>query len=396
VTRLDEDRPAPAMRVAAIQRRHNLPAPLTRMIGRSEVVSIIASRLLQRRSVTIVGPGGIGKTTVALAAADKLSPSYKHGACFVDLASIVDPLLVPSALASVLGLEILSEDPTPALLAFLGDKHLMIVLDNCEHVVAAASALAEKVLWGAPGVHVLATSREPLRSEGEWVHRLSPLAIPTVSTTLTAAQAVAFPAIQLFVERAMASSDSFELHDADVSIVADVCRRLDGIPLAIELAAARIDLFGLQGLFAQLEDCLRLLTKGRRTALPRLRRSGPRWIGATGSSPKQSRSSSAGSRCSLEASTWHRPARSRWIATSARLTCSMASPIWPRNPSSQQTQWASRLFFGCSIRPAFTPLKGSRPTTRAPRHAGGMRRIAILFAKQRELEAPLLLRRTGW
>jgi hypothetical protein len=121
------------------------------MIGRSEIVGTPATRLPQQRFVTIVGPGGMGKTTVALTAADKLGPSYQHGACFVDLASMTDPPLVPSMLASVLGLEVLSDDPVPALLAFLGDKHLLIVLDNCEHVVVAAAALAEQLLRGAAG-----------------------------------------------------------------------------------------------------------------------------------------------------------------------------------------------------------------------------------------------------
>jgi predicted ATPase len=269
VTRLEQDSPAPAIPIPATEFRHGVPAMLTRMIGRSDIVTTLATQLPQRRFVTIVGPGGIGKTTVALAAADKLSPCYRHGACFVDLASITDLRLVSSTLASVLGLEVLSDDPVPALLAFLADKHLLIVLDNCEHVVEASAALAERVLEGAPGVHILATSRQLLGSDGEWVHRLQSLDIPPPSATLTAAQALAYSAIQLFTERAVASLDSFELSDADASIVAELCRRLDGIPLAIELAAARVDLFGLRELAARLEDCLQLLTKGRRTAMPR-------------------------------------------------------------------------------------------------------------------------------
>jgi predicted ATPase/DNA-binding winged helix-turn-helix (wHTH) protein len=269
VTRLKQDSPAPAARVAAAERRHDLPAPLSRMIGRSDIVDALATRLPQHRLVTIVGPGGMGKTTVALATADRLSPFYRHGACFVDLSSITDPRLVSSTLASALGLEVLSDDPVPVLLAFLGDKDLIIVLDNCEHVVEAAAALAEQVLKGAPGVRILATSRELLRAEGEWVHRLEPLDIPPQSATLTDAEALAYSAVRLFVERAMASLDSFELSDADASIVADLCRRLDGIPLAIELAAARVDLFGVRELATRQEDCLQLLTKGRRTAPPR-------------------------------------------------------------------------------------------------------------------------------
>jgi predicted ATPase/DNA-binding winged helix-turn-helix (wHTH) protein len=269
VTRLEDNRPTPGVQVPAAERRHGLPAPLTRMIGRSDVVGALTTRLSQQRFVTIAGPGGMGKTTVALAAADKLCPSFRHGACFIDLASITDSRLVPSALASVLGLSVLSDDPIPALLAFLGDKHLLIVLDSCEHVIEAAATLAEKVLRGALGVHLLATSREPLRAEGEWVHRLQSLEIPSLSTTLTAAEAVAYSAIELFVERATTSLDSFELNDADASIVADVCRRLDGIPLAIELAAARVDVFGLRDLATRLEGCLQLLTKSRRTAVPR-------------------------------------------------------------------------------------------------------------------------------
>jgi predicted ATPase/DNA-binding winged helix-turn-helix (wHTH) protein len=267
VARHEADEPLRA--IPATDCRRNMPAPLTRMIGRSEIVSSLATRLPRQRFMTIVGPGGIGKTTVALAVAGELSGSYADGACFVDLASLADPLLVSSTLATLLGLAILSEDPVPTLIAFLKDKQMLIVLDNCEHVVEVAAVFAEKLLRGAPGVHVLATSREPLGSEGEWVHRLSTLETPPAAATLTAAEALVFPAIQLFTERAMASSDTFELRDADVPIVADLCRRVDGMPLAIELLAARVELFGLRGLAARLDDRFRLLTNGRRTASPR-------------------------------------------------------------------------------------------------------------------------------
>ena len=249
----------------------NLPAPLTRMIGRSDSISILAGQLQQRRFVTIVGPGGIGKTTVALAAAETVVDSYEHRACFLDVASLTDPLLMPSALASALGNLNLSGDPVHSLIAFLRDKEMLLVLDSCERVVEAAAALAEEILKRAPRVHLLATSREPLRAEGEHVHRLPPLAVPPSSLGLTANNALTFSAVQLFVERAAAKLDGFELSDANAPVVADICRRLDGIALAIELAAGRVDAFGVEGVAARLDDRFRLLTLGRRTALPRHR-----------------------------------------------------------------------------------------------------------------------------
>jgi predicted ATPase/DNA-binding winged helix-turn-helix (wHTH) protein len=269
VTRLGDAKPTPIVRTEPAERRSELPAPCSRMVGRGDEVSDLAERLPQRRFVTVVGPGGIGKTTVAVATAERLAPSYEQGACFVDLATITDHALVPATLASALGLAVLSDDPMPAILAFLAKKHVIVVLDNCEHVIESAAAVTEKLLRAAPGVHILATSREALRAEGEWVYRLGPLSIPPPSASLATAEAMTFSAIRLFVERAAASLDNFELDDADVPIVADLCRRLDGIPLAIELAVARIDLLGLRGLAARLGDSLQLLTKGRRTAVPR-------------------------------------------------------------------------------------------------------------------------------
>lgn len=263
----EEHRKTPAP--SAVAQLATLPARLTRMIGRTEAVRALVEQVPVRRFVTIVGPGGIGKTTVALAVAEELLPTYEHGAHFVDLAALSDPKLAASALAAVLGVSIYTDNPLPGVLAFLADKQMLIVLDNCEHVVEAAANLAEQVLHRAPRAHIVATSRELLRADGEWVHRLASLESPPSDAALGATEALRYPAIQLFAERSMASSDTFELSDADVPSVADVCRRLDGIPLAIELAAAAVGLFGVRGVAARLDDHLSLLTRGRRTALPR-------------------------------------------------------------------------------------------------------------------------------
>jgi predicted ATPase/DNA-binding winged helix-turn-helix (wHTH) protein len=255
--------------VAAGAPTHNLPVPLTRIVGRTDIVDAVAAQLPRWRFVTLVGPGGIGKTTVAVAVAERLMASYKDKVRFIDLAPLSDPNLVPSVLASVLGVAIVSDNPIPGLISFLRDKQILLVLDSCEHLVEAAAALALELLQGARGVHILATSREPLRVQGEHIQRLSPLSFPSESAKLTAAEALTFPAVQLFVERAAASLDAFELTDENAPVVCEICRRLDGIALAVELAASRVDVFGLRDLAARLDDRFRLLTRGRRTALPR-------------------------------------------------------------------------------------------------------------------------------
>jgi DNA-binding winged helix-turn-helix (wHTH) protein len=150
----------------AAEPAHSLPASLTRVIGRSESVEAISSQLVRRRFVTIVGPGGIGKTTVALAVAAHLADSYRDRVCFVQLAPLSDPRLIPGALASVLGLATLGDQPLAALVAHLQSKSMLILLDNCEHALDAVAVLAESLLRGAPGVQLLATSRQPIRGEG--------------------------------------------------------------------------------------------------------------------------------------------------------------------------------------------------------------------------------------
>jgi predicted ATPase len=258
-----------SLELLVVEHAHNLPATNTRLIGRENVVAGLSARFSRDRFLTIVGPGGIGKTSVALAVAEELLANYKHGIWLIDLALVGNPVLVPTALASALGLEVRAENFLPRLIANLWDKQMLLVLDNCEHVIAAAAALAAEVLRGAPGVHVLATSREPFRVEGEWVYRLPPLQSPPVATGISAEEALRFPAVQLFVERTAAALGDYVLSDADAPIVADICLKLDGIPLALEFAAARVNCFGIGGLAARLEDRLSLLINGRRTALPR-------------------------------------------------------------------------------------------------------------------------------
>jgi predicted ATPase/DNA-binding winged helix-turn-helix (wHTH) protein len=252
------------------RKRSILPAPLTRAVGREDVVSTIAAQVLRRRFVTIVGPGGVGKSTVALAVAEQLVESNAHRAVFVDLSVVEHPALLPAAVASIAGVTALSGDPVASLLAFFRDERLLLVLDNCEHVIAAVAELIEKILPAAPEIDILATSREPVLAEGESLHRLLPLELPPDTiVSITATAVLPYPAIQLFVERATHRLDTFELTDANAAAVTGICRRLDGIPLAIELAAARVDSFGVQGLASRLDDRFFLLTRGRRTARPR-------------------------------------------------------------------------------------------------------------------------------
>jgi predicted ATPase len=180
-------------------------------------------------------------------------------------------LTMAGTIASMLGLAIASRDIVAELIAYLRDKHYLLVLDSCERFVEAAAVLAETLLKGTRNLHVLATSREPLRAEGEAIYRLSPLTTPSASGRLSAEEALSFAAVELFVERAASSTDTFELIDDDAPIVADICRQLDGIALAIELAAGRVGTLGVKGVATYLTDRFRLLTRGRRTALPRHR-----------------------------------------------------------------------------------------------------------------------------
>ncbi|MBM0106091.1 winged helix-turn-helix domain-containing protein [Steroidobacter sp. S1-65] len=246
----------------------SLPARLTRMVGRDSAIAALTQQVRGTRFVTIVGPGGLGKTTVAVCVAHLLSPEFT-AAVFVDLAAVTDAAGVPNAIAATLGLTVRKEDPTPEILAFLRETNLLLLLDNCEHVIQAIGALAERIFVEAPRVHILATSRELLNVEGEHVYALEPLGTPETTDDMTAARALEYPAVQLFLERAGATAGPITLSDEEAPIVAEICRRLDGIALAVELAAGRVSVFGIRGTAELLEKQLALAWRGRRTALPR-------------------------------------------------------------------------------------------------------------------------------
>jgi predicted ATPase/DNA-binding winged helix-turn-helix (wHTH) protein len=247
----------------------SLPSRLIRMVGRADDVRRVSARLIAKRFVTVLGAGGVGKTTVAVAVGHDLTATFPDSVVFVDLGAVSDPNLVMMTLASMLGLAVPIDDATSGLIAYLRDKRILLILDTCEHLIEAVAELASRVFVAAPQVHILATSREALRVEGEHVYRLDPLACPPSDSALTAALAQTFPAIQLFMERAAASGAQFELSDADAAIAASICRKLDGVALAIELAAGRVGVYGLHQTAALLDQSLARLWQGQRNAPPR-------------------------------------------------------------------------------------------------------------------------------
>jgi predicted ATPase len=222
-----------------------------------------------RRFVTITGPGGVGKTAVALTIAGQLAGTFRDGVRLIALGSVSHPDLAVAHLASLLRLPAPDKRQLQYIVAHLRTRNMLIVFDDCDHVIEAVSEIAETILQGAPEIHILATSREALRATGESVQRLDPLTVPPVSTKLTVAEVLRYPAAQLFADRARACDVTCEITDANASVVAEICTRLDGLPLAIELAANRVPLFGVRGLVVRLNDRFSILTKGRRTALPR-------------------------------------------------------------------------------------------------------------------------------
>jgi predicted ATPase/DNA-binding winged helix-turn-helix (wHTH) protein len=247
----------------------SLPLPLSRIVGRAGDIGDILGLLTRQRLVSVVGPGGTGKTTVALAVAHRFQEGMDAPACFVDLATISEAAMVPHVVAATLNVSLESDRPIGSLVDFLCRKDLLIVLDNCEHVIATAAELAEAILGGAPNVKLLATSHEPLSAQGEWLFKLQPLGFPSDVEELTMETVLEYPAIELFVERAMSCNQNWLMGERDLPAIAEICRRLDGIPLAIEIAAARTETLGVSELAERLEDRLKVLAVVRRTSVQR-------------------------------------------------------------------------------------------------------------------------------
>ena len=243
-----------------------LPGRLQRMVGRTEEIREISQRLVAGRFVTVAGAGGIGKTTVAIAVAHTFIEQWRGAIFFVDLGSIGDAGLVATTLVTTLGLSAPAHDAEQSLIVHLRERRVLLILDTCEHLIDAVAAVTSRIFLECPQVHLLATSREALRAEGEQVFKLATLPCPPDDPTLTADAAMSFPAAQLFLERARAAGARLEPDDADAGIIAAICRKLDGLALAIELAAGRVQTYGVRKTAELLEEHLTLRWPGRRAA----------------------------------------------------------------------------------------------------------------------------------
>src|SRR6478672_4630714 len=248
-----------------------LPVRPLVMIGRETVVGEVCDKLRDGRFVTLLGPGGIGKTTIALAVGRAAAEEFGGNVHFVDLESLTDPRHVARAVATSLGVALKSKDPGLELVDLVRSRKLLIILDSCEHVIEAVASLAEQLYQETEQVYLLTTSRESLKVEDEHCCRIHPLDFPPDGSEQTANAMLRYPAVQLFVRRVAARAGSFVLTDEEAPFVAEICRKLDGIPLAIELAAGQVAALGIKNTVARLMSRPELLRLSHRTAVPRHR-----------------------------------------------------------------------------------------------------------------------------
>jgi predicted ATPase/DNA-binding winged helix-turn-helix (wHTH) protein len=253
----------------AVEPAYPLPRPLAHMVGRDEDVRAMCERLLSTKFLTIVGPGGVGKTTAALSVAHALLNEFLGAVCFVELSPVGSPQFLAATVTSAFRLPVRAQDPIPDLVAHLRGKRVFLVLDGCEHLIAEAAAVAERLFQEASDLYILATSREALRIEGEHIHLLPPLLSPPEGRKLAAPDLLAYPAAQLFVNRITSAGFGDTLDDEDAQIVGKMCRQLGGIALAIEFAAGRVAAYGIRKTGSLLNSEFALLWPGRRTAPPR-------------------------------------------------------------------------------------------------------------------------------
>jgi predicted ATPase/DNA-binding winged helix-turn-helix (wHTH) protein len=261
---------SPPMREPGAPPTNNFPLIAGRLIGRVTAARHVRDLVSAYRVVTLTGPGGIGKTSLAIEAAQDLVSNFDGGGWFVELASLSSPALVPSTVASALGLEPVGEISAESVARAVGAKHLLLVLDNCEHVIDAAANLVERFTRLCPNTTIVATSRKVLRIHGEAVYRVPPLDVPAPGQEMPD-DILGHSAVELFITRMNALDTGFSPYGEELTTVAGICRRLDGIPLAIEFAAASAATLGIASVAIGLGDRFALLTRGRRTALARQR-----------------------------------------------------------------------------------------------------------------------------
>lgn len=256
----------------AVQPLHivgKIPPLLVRMIGRDEAVVSVTDEVKLHRFVTISGTGGIGKSAVAIAVGHHLKSHFKGSIIFLDLGAIADSQSLLAALAAAVGMQYHGTDVLEVVTDFLRGTSLVVIFDSCDHLIDAVTCLTEMLYVQVPNIHILVTSREPLRAEGEFNHRLCPLTCPPEHLEVTAVEAMTYPAVQLFVERITHTNASFRLSDGDARTVAHICRKLDGVPLAIELGAGQAEAYGIQGISELLDNRFCLFWSGRRNAIRR-------------------------------------------------------------------------------------------------------------------------------
>ena len=248
----------------------NLPARLSSVVGREREIVDVVEALERSRLLTLVGAGGSGKSRLAIEVARSLDDKFNDGVWWIDLAPLGEESFVTQAVATVLGVR---DQPGHGLIEtlrrFLAPREILLVVDNCEHVIGASASLLQELLQAAPRLRILATSREPVRSNGERIFLVPPLSVPGSEETPSPDDALEYGSVRLFAERAQAAMPSFVLSASNCQAVTDICRHLDGMPLAIELAAARVRALSAEQIAARLDDCLRVLGSGHRTELPR-------------------------------------------------------------------------------------------------------------------------------